>query len=185
MEAWMNLMKCSKIGSVVSMACLAAFAGPAVMAVAADSGKSVCAAPEYREFNYWAGDWDAFDMDDPGKPVARTRVNLILNGCVLLENYDGTNGLQGRSFTIYDASRKTWHQTWVTTKGQLLTIEGAIHAGEMTLTGVDRTASGEERRVRVAWKPVEGGVRETAVTSIDAGKTWTSWFDLVFRPHKP
>jgi ketosteroid isomerase-like protein len=30
---------------------------------------------------------------------------------------------------------------------------------------------------------MSGGVRETAVTSTDGGKSWKPWFDLVFRPH--
>ena len=35
------------------------------------------------------------------------------------------------------------------------------------------------------WKPVDGGVRETAATFADGGKTWKPWFDLAFPPHKP
>jgi DICT domain-containing protein len=54
----------------------------------------------------------------------------------------------------------------------------------MVLSGADRTDDGKERRVRGIWKPEDGGVRETAVTSTDGGKTWKPWFDLVFRPHK-
>jgi len=53
----------------------------------------------------------------------------------------------------------------------------------MVLSGSDLTPTGEKREVRGVWKPVEGGVRETAVTSLDAGKTWQPWFDLMFRPH--
>jgi hypothetical protein len=54
----------------------------------------------------------------------------------------------------------------------------------MVLGGIDRTTSGDERTVRGIWKPVDGGVRETASTSTDGGKTWKPWFDLMFRPHK-
>ena len=143
-----------------------------------------CAAPEYRRFDFWAGDWDVFEIDGATK-VARTRVDLILDGCVLREDYEGTNGSKGQSFSIYDASRKVWHQSWVTNRGKLLVIEGNIQAGAMVLSGVDHTADGKERQVRGTWKPVNGGVRETAVTSTDAGKTWKLWFDLLFRPHKP
>ncbi len=55
----------------------------------------------------------------------------------------------------------------------------------MVLRGADRTADGKERYVRGVWKPVDSGVRETAVTSVDGGKTWRPWFELVFRHHKP
>jgi len=141
-----------------------------------------CSAPEFRQFDFWLGDWDAFDV---GKPtiVARTRVDPILDGCVLREDYESVEGLKGQSFTLYDASRRIWHQSWTTNRGQLLVIEGKLEAGEMILAGADRTAEGQERRVRGIWKPVEGGVRETAVISTDAGRTWQPWFDLIFRPH--
>jgi len=141
-----------------------------------------CAAQEFRQFDFWLGDWDAFDV---GKPaiVARTRVDPILDGCVLREDYESANGLRGQSFTLYDPSRKVWHQSWATNRGQLLVIEGKLEAGEMILAGADRTAEGQERRVRGIWKPVDGGVRETAVISTDAGRTWQPWFDLIFRTH--
>jgi hypothetical protein len=71
-----------------------------------------CTAPEYRQFDFWLGDWDAFAIDDPSKPVARAHVDSILAGCVLREDYQGTTGAEGQSFTIYDESRKVWHQTW-------------------------------------------------------------------------
>ena len=98
-------------------------------AAPADSPKpEACTAPEYRQFDFWAGDWDAFDFDNPTTKVAGTQVDLILDGCVLRENYQATDGHQGQSFSIYDASRKVWHQTWVTNRGQLLIIEGDVRS---------------------------------------------------------
>jgi len=61
---------------------------------------SACLAPQYREFDFWIGDWNAFDFSDPNTTVARTKVETMLDGCVLFENYEGANGLNGRSFTI-------------------------------------------------------------------------------------
>ncbi|MGA8267629.1 MAG: nuclear transport factor 2 family protein, partial [Candidatus Acidiferrales bacterium] len=142
---------------------------------------AACTAPEYHQLDFWIGDWDAYDVGGTAK-VAHARVDSILNGCALHEIYEGAGGHKGESFTIYDASRKVWHQSWVTDRGQLLVIEGKLQAGEIVLSGVDRTATGEERHVRGTWKPAEGGVRETAVTSTDGGATWKPWFDIIFRP---
>lgn len=142
-----------------------------------------CASREYHEFDFWLGDWDSFNIADSTKD-ARVRVERILDGCVIHEDYQSVEGHKGESFSIYDASRKVWHQSWVTNRGKLLIIEGHMQDGVMVLAGTDRTASGEERRVRGSWKPVDGGVRETAFTSTDAGKTWKPWFDLMFRPPK-
>jgi hypothetical protein len=141
-----------------------------------------CDASEYHEFDFWIGDWDAFDLGTSTKD-ARVRVERILDGCVIREDYQSVNGHKGESFSIYDASRKVWHQTWVTNRGQLLIIEGNMQDGAMVLAGIDRTTSGE-REVRGIWKPADGGVRETAFTSTDGGKTWKPWFDLMFRPNK-
>ena len=154
--------------------------------VEAEAAKAApCAAPEYHQFDFWVGDWDGFDVEKPTLVVARNHVDRILGGCVLREDYLGTDGSEGQSFSIYDASRKVWHQTWVTNHGRLLVIEGRFRSGEMILAGADRTADGKERRVRGIWKRADGGVRETAFTSIDGGKTWQLWFDMIFRPHKP
>jgi hypothetical protein len=146
---------------------------------------AACLPSAYRDFDFWVGDWDVFDAGSPiaanSTTVARARVDLILDGCVLREDYQGTDGHKGQSFTIFDGSRKVWHQSWVTNRGELLLIEGRIEHGTMVLSGEDR-AKGV--LVRGAWKPEKGTVRETAATSPDGGKTWTPWFDLVFRPHK-
>jgi ketosteroid isomerase-like protein len=136
-----------------------------------------CAAPPYRQFDFWAGDWDVFDVGSPSR-VARVRVDLILDGCVLREDYQGADGHKGQSFTIYDASRKVWHQSWVTNRGEMLVIEGGIEAGTMVLSGEDHAKGA---LIRGEWKPENGNVRETAVTSTDGGKTWKPWFDLAFQ----
>jgi hypothetical protein len=141
-----------------------------------------CDQPAYRQFDFWIGDWNAYDIVT-GKKDAHVKVERILDGCVLHENYEAINGHKGQSFSIYDASRKLWHQTWVTNDGRLLEIEGSFSNGEMVLTGADLTPDGRQRQARGVWKPVKDGVRETGVTSLDGGKTWQPWFDLIFRPN--
>jgi hypothetical protein len=157
---------------------------PPTLASAKDSPKhSSCAAPEYSQFDFWLGDWDAFEAGSSA-PDSRIQVTRVLDGCALRERYTGADGHRGESLSIYDSSRKVWHQSWFTNRGELLVIEGTLEAGTMVLSGADRTADGRERRVRGIWKPEGGRVRETAVRSADGGKTWQPWFDLVFRPHR-
>jgi ketosteroid isomerase-like protein len=136
--------------------------------LAAQSSKlTPCSASEFHQFDFWLGDWDSFEIGSSAKD-AHIRVDQILESCVLREDYQGANGHKGQSFTIYDASRKLWHQSWVTNRGELLEIEGKFQSGEMVLSGSDITPT---------------GVRETAATSLDGGNTWKPWFDLIFRPH--
>jgi hypothetical protein len=144
-----------------------------------------CASPEHRQFEFWAGDWDSYDVEDDKTPSAHVRVDAILGGCALHERYEGTNGFVGESFSIYDASRKLWHQSWVTNRGELLVIEGRFQDGRMTLEGASVGSDGKPTTVRGVWKPENGLVREWAERSADGGKTWTKWFDIVFRAHEP
>lgn len=145
-------------------------------AFALDSAPTTCKDPTYHQFDFWAGNWDVFDVGSPTK-VAHARVDSILEGCVLREDYRSKNGHEGQSFTIFDASRKLWHQTWVTSDGVLLEIEGRFANSEMVLSG--KNQKGEI--VRGTWKAVNGDVREVAQKSADDGKTWNPWFDIVFR----
>jgi hypothetical protein len=72
-----------------------------------------------------------------------------------------------------------------TAEAQMLELRGTLHEGAITLRGTDHTATGAERLVSGTWRAVPGGVRETAVTSVDHGKSWQPWFDILFRPHRP
>ena len=140
-----------------------------------------CASPGYQEFDFWVGDWDVFETNDKIS-AAHVRVDRILGGCVLREHYEDSTGAVGESFTTYDIGRKLWHQTWVTNRGRLLTIEGARTNGSIVLAGAYYLAGGQQVLVRGSWTPMGSNVHESAVTSSDAGKTWKPWFDLSFRP---
>lgn len=143
--------------------------------------KSDCTAAEHHQFDFWVGDWNVFEADGVTK-AARVRVERALDGCALRELYEDGTGMKGESLSAYDALRKVWHQTWMTNRGQLLMIEGKMQGDAMVLSGTYRDANGKQLQARGTWKRVPDGVRETAVTSTDGGKTWKPWFDLIFRP---
>ena len=48
-----------------------------------------CDAPEYRQFDFWLGDWDVFDFDDLNTRVARVQVEQMLDGCVRARELHG------------------------------------------------------------------------------------------------
>ena len=160
---------------------LSAVAAGAVASPPATSPK--CAGSEHRRFDFWVGDWDVYEVGGSDEPVARARIDVILDGCALREVYEQTDGLVGESFTTYDAPRKLWHQTWVTNGGSLLQIDGRFQGESLTLQGPRLSADGKKEIVRGVWKPQGGAVREIAHTSTDGGKTWKPWFDVLFRPH--
>jgi hypothetical protein len=148
-------------------------------AVRADAAK--CESSEFHQFDFWAGDWDTYDLDAPDKIVARNRVEIILDGCALREVYDQADGLHGESLNTWDPVRKVWRQFWVTNRGQLLMLEGRMQGDRMVLEGAQTGADGRPGVIRATWQPRKDGVRETAELSSDGGKTWKPLFDIVFR----
>jgi hypothetical protein len=144
---------------------------------------AACAAAEFRQFDFFAGDWDTYDVADSTKIVARNRVTVILDGCVLREVYQQTDGLVGESFSLYDASRGRWHQSWVTNRGALLLLDGRLEGDRMVLTGTEKATDGTSSLLRGIWRREGPAVRETAERSTDDGKTWKPVFDILFRKH--
>ena len=111
-------------------------------------------------------------------------VTPMLGGCAVREVYVQNDGVQGESFSAFDAARHRWHQSWITNHGSMLLLDGKIESGRMVLTATDYDKRGDSSLVRGIWIPQRGSVRETATRSRDGGKTWEPLFDIVFRPHK-
>src|SRR5262249_41662500 len=133
----------------------------------------------YRQFDFWIGDWDVFQATGTTR-VAQVRVDRLLDGCALREDYRDTTGLEGQSLSSYDATAGSWQQTWMTNRGQLVVIHGRLDGTEMSFTGIIHDDAGAAS-VRARWKPDGDHVRETAERSTDGGTTWQPWFDLIFR----
>ncbi len=140
-----------------------------------------CTATEYRQLDFWIGDWDTFEVDPPGGPsIARARIKPIAQGCAIHELYEQNDGLIGDSILSYDAVRKQWQQTWVTNRGAIMVLWGNFKDGALVLEGETHLRNGKTVMQRITWKAQDKGVRETAVMSKDGGKTWTPAFDLLF-----
>src|SRR5215204_4787827 len=86
---------------------LAAFAG--AQSLPRPPAKS-CESVEHRQFDFWVGRWDVFGP--AGKKVGENRIELIADGCALLEQWTGNGGVTGKSLNIYDTVDRRWHQTW-------------------------------------------------------------------------
>src|SRR5215475_13918500 len=90
------------------------------------------AKPEYRQFDFWIGEWD---VEAGGKPAGTNSVRLILGDCVIFENWKGAGGMTGKSFNIYNAAIGKWQQTWVDSSGNALEFYGEFKDGAMRLVG--------------------------------------------------
>ena len=134
-----------------------------------------CTAPEYRQFDFWVGEWVVHNPK--GQQVGTNRIEKIENGCGLQENWRATSGGTGRSLNFYRPATKTWVQAWVG-GGTGLVLIGGYDGRQMRLEGESIGASGKLVRDRISWSPLEGGkVRQLWEQSSDEGKTWTVAFD--------
>lgn len=146
-------------------------------AVRAQAPPLACQAAEYRQFDFWLGEWDVYLPD--GKKAGESRIESIGSGCALLENWSGQGGFTGKSLNSFDRADKRWHQHWVDSGGSLLTISGGLVDKRMVLTSAptDPAAPGTMHQ-RISWTPNDdGSVRQFWESSADGGKTWTVLFD--------
>ena len=138
-----------------------------------------CSAPEYRQFDFWLGDWDVPAPNQ--QPTGHSHIESILSGCVIAENWSGGSGYTGKSFNIYNRDTKHWEQFWVDTTGVRLHLTGGLVGSSMILTGVQDkpdAKTGRTPRDRITWTPnADGSVRQLWETSGDDGKTWAVSFD--------
>jgi len=140
---------------------------------------SGCSQPESRQFDFWIGDWR---VTENGKPAGVNRIELILDGCALLENWQGASGSAGKSLNFFDAADGRWHQTWMDSAGGALFLSGKFENGAMRLEG-ERPASGEQAatRHRITWSPLPNGqVRQLWESSPAGQENWSVLFDGLY-----
>jgi len=145
----------------------------------AQSSPPPCTAPEYRQFDFWIGEWEV--RGPKGGLAGVNRITRIENGCAIEENWKGAGGFTGRSLNAYRSSTGTWHQTWVGSDGVVLLLDGRYEAGKMVLEGTTgRTMH------RITWSRLDAGkLRQFWEQSDDQGKTWTVAFDGTYSPAAP
>jgi len=140
-----------------------------------------CSGPEYRQFDFWIGDWS---VSSNGEPAGTNNVRSVHGGCAIQENWQGTGegGISGSSYNIYDRAADHWHQTWVDSSGTLLQLDGGMKDGSMVLSG-ERPArdGGGVVLHRISWTPAaDGSVRQLWEASQDGGRSWSVLFDGLY-----
>ena len=130
----------------------------------------------YRQFDFWVGEWDVFTPQ--GQKAGINRIEKLLGGCLLLENWTGASGSEGKSINYYDHIRKRWVQTWVDGQGGIISVEGAFEAGAMRFEGQHFYPDGRREPFCMTFTPQQdGSVRQFIEQSRDGGDSWYVWFD--------
>jgi hypothetical protein len=137
-----------------------------------------CTTAEYRQFDFWAGDWE---VQVQGQPAGHNLVTLEQDGCLLVEHWRASTGGQtGTSFNYYDIRDKKWHQLYLDNSGNA----GAFPAmagnlvGEKMILLTDASVSPVSRWTWYVVAP--GKVRQMAEQSTDGQKTWNVIWDSIY-----
>jgi Tetratricopeptide repeat len=137
-----------------------------------------CTTPEYRQFDFWIGDWD---VQVQGQSAGHNLVTLEQEGCLLVEHWKASTGGQtGTSFNYYDVRDKKWHQLYLDNSGNagaFPAMAGALVAGKMVLI-TDTAVSPVSRWTWYVVSP--GKVRQMGEQSTDGQKTWNTTWDSVY-----
>ncbi len=137
-----------------------------------------CADAEYRQFDFWVGDWD---VTVKGAPAGRNSITREEQGCLIHEHWTGSKGGTGQSFNFYDQVTKRWNQVWVDNQGTSLRLSGTFADDRMLLTGVAPGPNGTPLQQRLTFfRNADGTVRQLWETSHD-GTNWQTVFDGLYR----
>lgn len=159
-------------------------AAPRAGAQAAPQSPPSCDAPEYRQFDFWVGDWTVVVA---GKGTVGTNlVTLEEKGCLIHEHWHDAKGGTGQSFNFFDRTDRHWHQVWVSSTGNVLRLTGDYHDGQLAMTGERTGAGGVRIQDRLTFfNNADGTVRQLWEMSRDGGQTWQTAFDGLYQKRAP
>lgn len=140
----------------------------------------------YRSFDFWIGDWDVFDLK--GQKAGESKVDLILDSCIILENWTGAGGgYTGKSFNTYNSYTKQWQQTWVDNSGGTTEfLNGKAEKNKIIFYAdavSDNTGKNFKRRLTF-FKLNNDKVRQLGERSDDGGANYVIEYDLEYRRKK-
>ncbi|MGE0816449.1 MAG: hypothetical protein AB7O93_24125 [Vicinamibacterales bacterium] len=157
-----------------------------------------CTGPEYRQFDFWVGEWDVVPNPKTtpppkGTPPAREpALNVVTKtqgGCVVLETWDDRQGGTGQSFNIYDRVTKEWHQIWVSNTGGLHFYRGGLHDGRMVYLGEVPLGPAMRvqgrRTVRLSFEPRGPDTVRQFSETLNSDGTWSVNYDLIYTRRRP
>jgi tetratricopeptide (TPR) repeat protein len=138
---------------------------------------------ENRQFDFWLGTWDV-STTQGSIPAGTSKIELILEGCVVLENWKSLNSpYSGKSYNVYDQALKRWEQYWVDNVGGNIFFHGELlKDGVMDYWTDDipqSTGPSVKRHLQfIAMGPDK--VRQLSRGSTDGGVTWNVEYDFLY-----
>jgi hypothetical protein len=151
--------------------------------------KLPCSNPEYRQFDFWIGEWEAYG---PKGKAGDSKISLILDSCTILEEWTSSpvaKGLRysGKSYNMYNAATKKWQQYWIDNTGSITEyFNGHYEPGKMIVETANQQVNDSTWLIQrmTFYNLGPDKVRQHGENSNDGGKTWATSFDLEYRRKK-
>jgi tetratricopeptide (TPR) repeat protein len=135
--------------------------------------------PEYRQFDFWLGEWDVYGQG--GAKAGSSKIDLILGDCVVLENWTGGAGGEGKSFNKYSPEFKRWEQYWVDAQGSTTFFHGKLEGKNMVYYAETPQPDGSVLKRRLTFFNLGSDkVRQFSQQTKDDGKSWQTEYDLIY-----
>lgn len=141
----------------------------------ANQKTSKCDCIECHQFNFWIGKWKVeWENSDSSKSDGTNTVNLILDSCVIEENFDGNPGMpfRGKSLSVYNQNLKIWQQTWVDDTGGYIVFTGGMEGDKMILSRSIETPKGLLLQRMVFYNIKKDSFEWNWESSMDNGENW-------------
>ena len=149
-----------------------------------------CSLPEYRQFDFWIGEWEAFGPK--GQKAGDSKISLLLDSCTIFEEWVSATvqkGLRyaGKSFNMYNASKKRWQQYWLDNTGSITEYFNGHFESRKMILETDNVRVNDSTWLIQKMTFYDLGpdkMRQHGENSGDGGKSWTTSFDLEYRRKK-
>ena len=143
--------------------------------------QSPCSSEAHLLFDFWVGDWKVYHTK-ADTLVGKNEIKLLLNDCVIEENWTGVGGFQGKSFNTYNPQDSTWNQVWVDVAGNTYHFKGKYKDSVMAMKG-QSTANGKTAHFDMTYhyNKKEDTVRQIWKMSTDDGQSWNTIFDGIYK----
>ena len=161
------------------------------MAVAkAQTAGLPCSRPEYRQFDFWLGEWEAFGPN--GQKGGDSKISLLLDSCIILEEWTSASVQQGlryagKSFNTYNATTKQWQQTWVDNVGGTNEyMQGKFDNNRIIFSSTPFKFNKDTMAIRrMTFTHLHADkLRQHGEISKDNGGSWATEYELEYRRKK-
>jgi len=139
--------------------------------------------PQSRVFDFWLGDWDVYPTANPTFKTGFNRITKAAQGCVIVENWEATNGQhEGMSINYFDPVEGKWKQKWAGSGQDIQDFyDGEYADSAMRFKFIGRNPDGTPFTGRLTFTNMEPGkVRQHSERTGDEGKTWQTIYDLTY-----